>query len=1182
MGTPRTHILLWLVALGGAVLYFFNRPTSPAASVPGGHLAAEAASAAQATLPGAVSLLLFGGALVFVIFLGTMLWRYHMRRRRIESVRVEEIVLGPDDTATPYEVMSALDAIHGVLLTRYAGTAVGQNSFTFEIVRDGEGGVHFLLAAPFRWLQAIEDIWRSKYTNIRFQPWSEAPRSWPFAQHIVLQKHWRHSTETVKDYQNSVVETIVNALDRAQGEMHLQYLLTPIAAGPMHEQLRQHIRGMEYSAKSAQVVDPAAPGVGFADSQVVKDSLQLMGKGVFRTEIRLAADNWDLVQRVFGALGEANGENSFRANTVVAGKWLWTRWVYARIPSVFLFRSSVMFSFPLATIIHLPTARLRVNTLQRTLVRRGPAPRAIPRDDATAIMRDELGPVGIPEGDRKYSALLIGSQGSGKSTDLLNLIRVDSRYRSGTGAGKAIVLIDIGKDTAKRALGVVPEDREVVWFDPGDPACPWTMNPMLASVNDAVLADNILEGLTQVFGDDAIRYRSREFLGNAVTAIRDVMKDKATLTDVYRLLTEDAFRDRIIQHVQDSHQRQYWQITFQNTVANNPRFVEEGLAAPRNKLDEVLRNPLIRAALESTETRRQIDMRDIVQGRKIFIANLDKSKLGKSGARLIGILLITMLWHALQAQTDIEESQRVPVSLVLDEAQNFISEGFLDILAEGRAYGAQVTVAVRFLGEIVSDKVIKGLQALAQNLVVHQFELLEEAEIFMKRFMRVFANMITVADESQDAINFGADDFMRLPKFYAVCRWMVSGSPQQAFLAQTIPWEQSYSEEVRLSHLARQPAPVNPSAASATGPQDSNGPAPEDVASAASVVPETAPGSVVATRPGQASRNGTDVLQLLLGPDAAKQLLAVAKDGLTGLLTRAVWNRAVEQGTPDDKCTVVFFDLDGLKALNDRDGHAAGDAMLRKAAEALKGVVREGDLAARYGGDELVALFRGFDETTFPPFGKRLRAAFESAGIGVSIGAAIQKPGEPLAEVVHRADQAMYRDKQRRKVGRGVRPAEDASMGGPEAVRSAREARRPGPTDEIAGEDATAWAQNDPRKVFCERYKVQPEHLLAMAQGIGVSDHDLREAANWILRNRIARDAARIRLQRILELKAEDRLLRPVADRLNVDLKTLREALIAADAAPEDAARVTSADAGIRTVEDLQAALRGIGSGVAR
>ncbi|MCY0885026.1 MAG: GGDEF domain-containing protein [Firmicutes bacterium] len=1143
MKKPQPQEFLWLLALFGAwIALTHGHPSAAGGSLPAGYPAPAAPLPALSWARWADAVWRLVGALLALLVVlgaGLTLSRLWFRRRRLLAMEVDEIILGPDDTAQPVEIIAALDAIHGQIQTRYGGNALGQVSWTFETVREA-GQVHFLLAAPHGWLSGIEDVWRSKYTNIRFTPWQGLGRAWPVAQQITLAQTWRKRTAVVDSYQNSVVETVVQALDRAPGNIHLQYCLTPLPTARYHAALRSHVHTEQRRARAAQQANPADPGLNAVDQQSLRNSLDLYGKSAWRVEIRLGADDWQTMQRVVGALAEANDENQLAPHTVVLGKRLWTRWFYQRVPSLGLFGASVWLSAPLATLIHLPSARLRVNSLHRQLVRRGPAPKGVQRTPDLALVRDEFGPVGIWEADRKFNILEIGSQGSGKTTDLLNLLKVDGRWRDARGRPKAVVLIDIGKDTAHRALGIIPPDREVLWVDPGDPACPWYLNPLASSVSESAIANDVLEALTQVFGEEAIRARSREFLGNAILALRDVFGEAADFGGMYRLLTDEGFRMQVIQRVQDPHQRAYWQQTFLGLMESNPHFLEEGLAAPRNKLDEVLRNTAVRAFLTPTPGRRALDLRRVVQGCQVLLLNLDKSTLGKAGARLLGVFAITLLWHVLEGQTATPEAERVPVSLVIDEAQNFLAEGFLDLLAEGRAFGLQTTVAVRFLGEIASEKVIQGLQALAQNLVVHQFELLSEAEIFMKRFMRVFANMITTADESQDALNFGADDFMRLPKFHAVCRYMVHGQPAPAFLTQTMPWEEAYDERVRELHLARQPG-VRP------GPEEpaEAGPARETAGTPMAAPDAPAPtsggtGSDPAPPPGArplVPEAGRAALELLVGPEAAASWLAQARDPLTGCYTQAVCQRLLDQ--PATGCVVVAVDLDGLKAINDREGHEAGNAYQARAGAALRKVARAGDCVGRNGGDEFVWIAPGGDPQELVA---RLRQAFRKAQVAASVGAVAQAPDESLRAALNRADQALYADKRRRKRG----PAHAA---------------------------APPLAASELLPAFAARYGVSAEALEALAREFAASDADLLAAVRWVLAHDVPREAGRARLVRLLELKREDRLLAPLCKRLGADRAQVRDAIVAAGCTVAEALAVWEAHPDLETLEAFRAAL---------
>ncbi len=87
-------------------------------------------------------------------------------------------------------------------------------------------------------------------------------------------------------------------------------------------------------------------------------------------------------------------------------------------------------------------------------------------------------------------------------------------------------------------------------------------------------------------------------------------------------------------------------------------------------------------------------------------------------------------------------------------------------------------------------------------------------------------------------------------------------------------------------------------------------------------------------------------------------------DDLTGLANRAevlarIGTLGEHQRRPGSQTAILFCDVDRFKAVNDTFGHAAGDAVLRELAERLSGAIRSGDIAARVGGDELLAVLEG-------------------------------------------------------------------------------------------------------------------------------------------------------------------------------------------------------------------------------
>jgi diguanylate cyclase (GGDEF)-like protein len=159
------------------------------------------------------------------------------------------------------------------------------------------------------------------------------------------------------------------------------------------------------------------------------------------------------------------------------------------------------------------------------------------------------------------------------------------------------------------------------------------------------------------------------------------------------------------------------------------------------------------------------------------------------------------------------------------------------------------------------------------------------------------------------------------------------------------------------------------------------------------------------------------------------------RDRLTGLLNRAATETALQQMLEDAahdgfRVHVMFVDLDGFKAVNDRLGHAAGDQVLQEAARRLRAVLRDEDLLGRFGGDEFVAVMAE------PPNAggdlvarvcERLRAAMtppivvdgQSCQLGASIGLAVcPDDALELGELIRIADAAMYAAKRARRAAR--------------------------------------------------------------------------------------------------------------------------------------------------------------------
>src|SRR5690606_34815221 len=149
-------------------------------------------------------------------------------------------------------------------------------------------------------------------------------------------------------------------------------------------------------------------------------------------------------------------------------------------------------------------------------------------------------------------------------------------------------------------------------------------------------------------------------------------------------------------------------------------------------------------------------------------------------------------------------------------------------------------------------------------------------------------------------------------------------------------------------------------------------------------------------------------------------------DALTGLLNRRAIEYLLDREDQrlqrfGDPFSVMLVDIDYFKRINDRLGHAAGDAVLCAVSRTLQSKAREVDRVARYGGEEFCILLPHTLQEGAHQAAERLRAAVnhidipwndEQISVSISVGlACAAEPGEPLQSLLKRADEALYQAK---------------------------------------------------------------------------------------------------------------------------------------------------------------------------
>ncbi len=295
----------------------------------------------------------------------------------------------------------------------------------------------------------------------------------------------------------------------------------------------------------------------------------------------------------------------------------------------------------------------------------------------------------ITEDERARHLWVIGKTGVGKSTFLLNAIAQDIR------AGNGVGVFDPHGDLADAALQLVPPNRrkDVVLFDPSDRDFPTGFNNFhsVPVERRPFVASSVVDCFKAIWGT-SWGPQLEMFLFAASAALLDF--PDGTLLGLKHIMTSKTYRARVLGHVRDPAVKDFWQTDFAKHMPEKEQ--RERTLSTLNKIGQLITDPTVRNVIGQTRSR--LSFREIMDGRKIFIARLAQGELGIQKSSLIGALLISALHTAALQRRDI----RTPFHLTVDEFHNF-GLGFNEMLSGIRKFGVTLTLCHQFLGQVPDD-----------------------------------------------------------------------------------------------------------------------------------------------------------------------------------------------------------------------------------------------------------------------------------------------------------------------------------------------------------------------------------------------------------------------------------------------------------------------------------------------
>ncbi len=375
-----------------------------------------------------------------------------------------------------------------------------------------------------------------------------------------------------------------------------------------------------------------------------------------------------------------------------------------------------------------------------------------------ANYRNQNRKFGIKLDDRRRHMYVVGKTGMGKTTLLENMVLNDIY------AGHGLGYVDPHGDTAEKILDYIPANRinDVVYFNPADLDYPIGFN-ILETIRPEQkhLVASGLMGVFKKIWPDVWSSRMEYILNNTILALLDF--PGTTLLGINRLLADAEYRRRVVNNTKDPVIKAFWQTEF---AAYNDKYKQEAVAPIQNKIGQFLSASVIRNIVAQVKSR--INIREIMDEKKIFIMNLSKGRIGEDNSRLLGGMLITKIQLSAMERVDTPEAKRPDFFLYVDEFQNFATESFANILSEARKYRLDLIMAHQYM-EQLEEEVLAAVLGNVGSIITFRVGS-TDAEILAKEFIPTFVE----------------EDLINLPKFHVYLKLMIDGVASRPFSALTL------------------------------------------------------------------------------------------------------------------------------------------------------------------------------------------------------------------------------------------------------------------------------------------------------------------------------------------------------------------------------------------------------------
>lgn len=689
-----------------------------------------------------------------------------------------KILVPRENDKSPLAAEQMFSSLHGVLRDKEKSTDL----LSFEIISSGDEGIRFYAVCSKNIAKFVEGQIYAQYPNANIEYVQDyalrrrenCEKTFVSVANIEFEKASIFPIKTFRDFDVDPLSAITSAIGDLQvgEEAWVQLVIRPISnywqvdskdyinairegKNPSGENgwskigkvFADAFEKTDDNGKSLKEVVKLAPGQEEELAQIENKMLKVG----FEVKIRIVAkalENVRSEQILQDVVASFKQFTTAHLNSLVYLKRITNpRDVYKEFGQRQLSRNTgdILNIEELASVFHLPNISVETPNINWSRARKAEPPMNLPTLDkkdvnvfAETDYRGERLKFGLKRGDRARHFYLLGKTGVGKTTLFKNMIISDIL------AGDGVCYVDPHGQDIEDILNYIPEHRldDVIYFNPADVNNPVGFN--LLQLNDPAQRDLIADGVVEVFKKqfgDSWGPRLQYIMQNSVATCLEAQG--VTLLAVLRILTDKNFRKFILKQVKDPILKKFWEDEFAS-MSTNSRLVTEAIAPIQNKVGRFISTTIIRNIIGQLKS--TIDLREIMDNKKILLVNLAQGKIGEENCSLLGGMLITRLQSTAMERVDIPFEERKDFFLYVDEFQNFATESFAKVLSEARKFKLNLTMTNQYIEQLpisVRNAIFGNVGSLG-SFVVSQ----SDAHILANEFAPVFSAEDLVSLES--------------------------------------------------------------------------------------------------------------------------------------------------------------------------------------------------------------------------------------------------------------------------------------------------------------------------------------------------------------------------------------------------------------------------------------------------